>query len=123
VAGLNRNLWKLQMGLLMKSTKQDEKCPYPPSSTPITDEAHARWAEGEISWIDEMAKLELEVYEQCKLLDMSGEREYVLRGELERWRDCARMLAALGMPKSWQNSDEWYKAMEFYRKLQKQDEA
>jgi len=104
----------------MRTTKQDEKCPYPPSSTPITDEAHARWAQGKVSWIDEMARLELESLEQARLLGMSAERECDLRGELERWRDCARMLAALGMPKSWQNSDEWYKAMEFYRKLQEQ---
>lgn len=104
----------------MRTKKQDEECPYPPSSTPITDEAHARWAQGKVSWIDEMARLELESLEQARLLGMSAERECALRGELERWRNCARQLTALGMSKDFHTSGEWNKAMEFYRKLQEQ---
>lgn len=47
----------------MKTKKQDAKRPLPRSSTPRTDEAHERWAQGKVNWIDEMAKLELELYE------------------------------------------------------------
>jgi hypothetical protein len=107
----------------MRTKKQDEECPHPPSSTPRTDEAHARWAQGKVSWIDEMAKLELDLYEECRLNGMGAERECKLRSELERWRNCARQLAALGTSKDFQTSGEWNKAMEFYRKLQGQDEA
>lgn len=61
-----------------------------------------------------------ESLEQARLLGMSAERECSLRGELERWRNCARQLAALGTSKDFQTSGEWNKAMEFYRKLQEQ---
>jgi hypothetical protein len=102
----------------MSTTEQDEKCPIHESRTPRTDEAVERWHQGKVNWIDEMAKLELELYEECRLNGIGSERECALRGELERWSNCARQLAALGMSKDFQTSGEWNKAMDFYRKLQ-----
>ena len=69
----------------------------------------------------DLQEMQDESLEEARLLSMSAERECSLRGELERWRNCARQLAALGMSKDFQTSGEWNKAMEFYRKLQDTD--
>ena len=50
------------MGLLMKTTEQDTNRPHPPSRTPRTDEAVERWQQGKANLIEEMAKMELEIY-------------------------------------------------------------
>jgi hypothetical protein len=105
----------------MRTTKQDAKRPLPRSSTPRTDEAVERWQQGKANLIEEMAKMELDLHEECRLNGMGAERECKLRSELERWRNCARQLAALGMSKDFQTSGEWNKAMDFYRKLQDTD--
>lgn len=46
----------------METTKTDEKRPYLPSSTPRTDEAVERWRQGKVNLIEEMAKMEIELY-------------------------------------------------------------
>jgi small-conductance mechanosensitive channel len=114
-----------QMNAVMRTTKTDEKCLDLLNQALRTKEAVARWMQGKVNWAEEMAKLELEIYEiknqlQCAMwcLNKAKGHECYLRGELERWRNCARQLAALGMSKDFQNSAEWNKAMEFYRKLQ-----
>ena len=46
----------------MNTTEQDEKCPIHESRTPRTDEAVERWQQGKANLIEEMAKMELEIY-------------------------------------------------------------
>jgi len=46
----------------METTKTDKKCPLPQSSTPRTDEAVERWRQGKVNLIEEMAKMEIELY-------------------------------------------------------------
>ena len=66
------------------------------SDTPITDEAVERWRQGKINLWDDMARLELELYEQCRLLGKSGEREATLLTKLEmQKKDILSMTKAL----------------------------
>ena len=46
----------------MNTTEQDEKCPIYESRTPRTDEAVERWQQGKVNLIEEMSKMELEIY-------------------------------------------------------------
>lgn len=53
------------------------------SETPITHEAVERWRQGKVNLWEEMARLELDLNEQCRLLGKSGEREAALLAKLE----------------------------------------
>ena len=125
---------------VMKATEQDEKCPDLQNDTPRTKEAVARWMQGKVNWAEEMAKLELELYEECRLNGMGSEREATLNDSvrslqeqldcamwcLERadkrakdWQDCAGRLIDNGMPNSWKNSVEWDKAKAYHKHMSK----
>jgi hypothetical protein len=55
--------------------------------TPRTDEAVERWQQGKANLIEEMAKMELDLYEECRLNGMGSEREAALKDKVCRLQD------------------------------------